>query len=341
MRNRRQFIKESALAGIGLTLGLPAALAEHKIKMDDEIRVGVIGLDTSHSPAFAKYINDPQKMSMKGVSVTAAYPYGSTKIETSSERIPEYTQQFKDMGIKVVDSLDDLLKQTDCILLETNDGNLHYEQALAVMKAGKPMFIDKPLAANLVQSIKIIEANKKYKVPMFSSSSLRFLPQAQKIRNEHPIGDITGADAYSPEHLEPTHTDLYWYGIHGVEILYTLIGTGCKRLKRITTENTDMVVGEWDGGRIGTFRGDLQGKQFYGGMAYGTKGVMDAGSFDGYDLLVDKIVEFFRTKKPPVDMNETLEIYTFMQAADASRDKNGDWVDLKEVYDKAYKEAMG
>ena len=138
MRNRRQFIKETTLAGLGLSFGLPAAFAGPKIRSETDIRVGIIGLDTSHSPAFAKYINDPEKVTMKGVSVTAAYPYGSKKIESSAERIPEYTQQFKDMNIKIVDSIGDLLKQTDCILLETNDGNPHYEQALEVMKAGKP-----------------------------------------------------------------------------------------------------------------------------------------------------------------------------------------------------------
>ena len=336
MTNRRQFLKESALAGIGLAAGIHGSMAGNK-KIDPvEFRIGVIGLDTSHSPEFAKYINDPKNENMHGMRVTAAYPYGSLKIESSAGRIPEYTADFKNMNIEITDSLDSLLKQSDGILLETNDGNLHYEQALEVMKARKPMFIDKPLAGNLSDVVRILEANKKYNTPLFSSSSLRFLPQAQKIRNEHPLGDITGADAYSPEHLEPSHTDLYWYGIHGVEILYTLIGTGCKRIRRFTNSNTDFVLGEWEGNRFGTFRGDLSGKQYYGGLAYGEKGVMDAGAFDGYGLLIDKIIEFFRTGKSPVDINETLEIYTFMEAADVSKKQNGDWVELKTVLDQAY-----
>jgi predicted dehydrogenase len=245
------------------------------------------------------------------------------------------------LGIEMMDDLGRLIKKSDGILLETNDGNLHYEQSLAVMKAGKPLFIDKPVAGNLADVIRIFEATKKYKVPLFSSSSLRYLSGAQEIRHQDSMGEITGAETYSPEHWEPSHTDLYWYGIHGVEILYTIMGQGCIRLKRILTNTTDLVIGEWEGGRLGTFRGDLQGRQYYGGKAFGTKGVKDAGTSEGYGPLIDHIAEFFRTGISPVEDAETIEIYTFMEAADESKKQNGAWVELKAVYEQAYKQATG
>jgi predicted dehydrogenase len=329
---------DSIFTGIGFTTATHFAWADFGI-LSQDFRIGVIGLDTSHSPAFAKYINDPQNEHMKGMKVTAAYPYGSRNIQSSFERIPEYTEQFKSMGIRILDSIEALLGEVDGILLETNDGNPHYEQALQVMKAGKPLFIDKPVAGNLVDVIRIVEANKKYPVPMFSSSSLRFLQKAQEVRYNSPIGEITGADAFSPESWEPTHTDLYWYGIHGVEILYTIMGPGCRRLRRNLTEHTDLVVGEWEGGRIGTFRGDLHHGQYYGGTAYGTKGVVNVGSSEGYGPLIEKIAEFFRTGKAPVEIAETLEIYTFMEAADVSKNQEGGWVELKDVYDQCLAES--
>lgn len=337
MKNRRQFLKESALAGIGLSLGTSISNAKFFPGVENEFRIGIIGLDTSHSPAFTKYINDPSNEKMKGLKVTAAYPYGSTRIESSATRIPGYIREMEILGIEITDDLDKLIKKSDGLLLETNDGNLHYEQSLAVMKAGKPLFIDKPVAGNLADVIRIFEANKNYKVPMFSSSSLRYLSGAQEIRYRQPIGEITGAETYSPEHWEPSHTDLYWYGIHGVEILYTIMGQGCKRLKRILTNTTDLVIGEWEGGRLGTFRGDLQGRQYYGGKAFGTKGVKDAGNSEGYGPLIDRIAEFFRTGISPVEDAETLEIYTFMEAADESKKQNGDWVELQTIQETVIK----
>jgi len=335
MKKRRIFLKNALLAGIAVTAnGLPASCRSTE-KGNKTFNIGIIGLDTSHSPAFAKYINDPEKESMAGMQVTAAYPYGSERIESSAKRIPEYTEQFRSMGIAVLEDMDELIRQSDGILLETNDGTMHLEQAMRVIEAKKPLFIDKPVAARLPDVIRIYEAAEKNKVPLFSSSSLRYLAKAQEVRHNNLIGEVTGASTYSPEELEPSHSDLYWYGIHGVEILYTLMGTGCQRLKRITTDTTDLVIGEWEDGRLGTFRGDLKKRQQYGGLAYGTEGVIEVGPFDGYGPLIEKIAVFFQTGKAPVPPEETVELYTYMEAADVSKRNNGDWVELKDVYEQA------
>jgi len=336
MKSRRQFLKNSVLAGIGVTANsIQASCNQSGTQKNQDFNIGIIGLDTSHSPAFTKYINDPEKESMQGMRVTAAYPFGSKRIESSAKRIPEYTEQFKSMGIKIENDLDALIEQSDGILLETNDGTLHLDQALKVISAKKPLFVDKPVAADLTDVIKIYEAARKNHVPLFSSSSLRYLKKAQEVRYDKIIGDIAGASTYSPEHLEQSHTDLFWYGIHGVEILYTIMGTGCQSLKRITTETTDLVIGKWAGEQLGTFRGDLKGQQYYGGTAFGTKGAMEVGPSEGYGPLIEEIVVFFRSGKSPVSSDETLEIYTFMEAADVSKERGGEWVQLNEVYDKA------
>jgi predicted dehydrogenase len=278
---------------------------------------------------------------MQGVEVTAAYPYGSTMIESSASKIPEYTEQVKAMGVTIIDDIDSLIDQVDGILLETNDGTLHLDQALRVIQAKKPLFIDKPVAARLENVFRIYQTAKENKVPMFSSSALRYLKKVQEIQHGQVIGEITGASTFCPEKWEPSHTDLFWYGIHGVELLYTLMNTGCKRVKRILTDNTDLVIGVWSSDRLGTFRGDLEGRQQYGGTAFGTKGVMYVGQFEGYNALIEKIIEFFRTGISPVDDAETLELYTFMEAADVSKKRNGDWVELKEVYDFAMERSKG
>ena len=167
-------------------------------------KIGMIGLDTSHSIAFVKSFNDKSgpHAGLGEYRVVAAYPPGSYTIPSSYERIPAYTDSVKKYGVEIVGSIDDLLKQVDYVLLETNDGNMHLEQAAQVMKAGKPMFIDKPIAGHLNEAIAIFELSKKYNVPLFSSSSLRYTAATQEIHNGK-YGEVIGADSYGPDNSEP------------------------------------------------------------------------------------------------------------------------------------------
>lgn len=305
-----------------------------------ELKVGIIGLDTSHAVAFTKVLNDPQAPpEVARCRVTAAYPQGSPDIESSVSRVPGYTEEVRKMGVEIVDSIDELLKRVDCVLLETNDGRPHLEQALPVFKAGKPVFIDKPIAGSLVDAVAIFEEAKKHQTPVFSSSSLRYTEGAQQIRNG-AIGRVFGCDAYSPASLEPTHPDLFWYGIHGVETLFTVMGAGCRSVTRVHSEGADVVVGLWSDGRIGSFRGIRQGASGYGGVAFGEKETRQIGPYGGYGPLVVEIVKFFRTRQPPVSAEETLEIYAFMEAADESKRQGGSPVALDDVLDKARQQLM-
>jgi hypothetical protein len=188
-------------------------------------RVGIIGLDTSHSPAFTKLLNDPDAApDLAGFRVVVAYPYGSRTIESSYSRIPRYIEEVRELGVEVVDSIDAVLSRSDVVLLMTNDGRLHLEQALQVFKAGKPVFIDKPLAGSLADAVAIVDAARQHGVPVFSSSSLRYTAGAVAARSG-TLGRVVGADAFSPATIEPTHPDLFWYGVHGVELLFTAMGT--------------------------------------------------------------------------------------------------------------------
>lgn len=304
-----------------------------------QIKVGIIGLDTSHSTAFTKMLNaEDKKEEFKDFRVVAAYPYGSKTIKSSYDRIPGYIEQVENLGVEIVPSIAELLKKVDCVMLETNDGNLHLEQAYEVFKAGKIVFIDKPIGANLAQAIAIFQLSKKYNVPLFSSSALRYVEQSQKLRNGD-LGKVLGADTYSPAHLESSHADLAWYGIHGIETLFTVMGTGCISVNRMSSEGTDVVVGLWNDGRIGTVRGARTGKAPYGGNAVTENGIVSTGAYAGYEPLLKEILNFFKTRIPPVTEKETLEIFTFMEAADMSKSKGGRIISMDAAYKKGEKEA--
>ena len=311
-----------------------------RLYAQDVIKIGIIGLDTSHSTAFTELLNgDSDDKFVKEFEVVAAYPYGSKTIQSSYERIPGYIEEVKKHGVEITSSIAELLDKVDCVMLETNDGRIHLEQAMEVFKSGKICYIDKPIGATLGQAIAIYEMAEKYNVPIFSSSALRYSPQNQKLRNGE-FGKILGADCYSPHKVEPTHPDFGFYGIHGVETLYTLMGTGCESVNRMSSQDADVVVGRWKDGRIGTFRGIKEGPVIYGGTAYTPKGSIAAGGYEGYKVLLDQILTFFKTGVAPISKEETIEIFTFMKASNMSKEQNGKIVTMEEAYRKGLKDAQ-
>lgn len=298
----------------------------------EEIKVGIIGLDTSHVIAFTKAFNDPKATGDLAVCrVVAAYPKGSPDIESSTSRVPKYIEEMTEMGIEIVPSIEALLEKVDAVCLETNDGRPHLEQVLPVLKAKKRVFIDKPISASLEDAIAIFAASEKYGVPLFSASSLRFASQNQDVRNGS-VGKVTYAKTGSPASIEKTHPDLFWYGIHGVESLFTVMGTGCESVVRSETDDGKIrVTGKWSGGRTGIF----EERKGYGGTVKGEKGEIEIGKYDGYKPLVVEIAKYFRTGIVPVSPEETLEIYAFMEAADESKRQGGKEVTLASVMEKA------
>lgn len=301
-------------------------------------RIGIIGLDTSHSIAFTQFLNaDSDEPAARNYEVVAAYPYGSRTIESASSRIPKYIEQVKGMGVEIVDSIAELLDKVDCVLLETNDGHLHLEQAAEVFKAGKKCYIDKPIGATLAESIAIYELSERYGVPTFSSSALRFSKVNADIR-AGVYGPVRGADCYSPHHPEKSHPDFGYYGLHGAETLYTVMGTGCEKVTRMHGPDGDIVTGLWKDGRLGTFRA-IYTNGTYGGTVMLENKMMPAGGYEGYQGLLNAILEFFETDIPPVSKEETLEIFAFMEASNLSLQLDGKSVKLEDIMTKAQKEA--
>ncbi len=286
-----------------------------------DLRIGIIGCDTSHAVAFTETLNNPgAKGHVPGGKVVAAYKGGSADIPSSISRVEEYAKTLREKyGVQFYDSIEAMCKDVDAVLLESVDGRPHLEQVKPVLQARKPVFVDKPMAGSLSDVLEIFRLAKEKNVPVFSSSALRFARNTQAVHNGS-IGKVSYAETYGPCEIEPHHPDLFWYGVHGVESLFTIMGTGCETVQRQTTPDGKIeVVGTWSGGRKGVFRED---KNFHG-LAKGEKGETAAGSFDGYEPLVAAIMKFFQTGVAPVQPAETIEIFAFMEAADASKKQGG------------------
>ena len=336
---RRTFFKTSALAGVGLmTSGLSFGNMNRN-SVQTGRRIGIIGLDTSHATEFTKTFNSENASSdFGGYRVVAAYPHGSRDIESSVSRIPRYTEEVKTMGVEIVGSIDELLTKVDVVLLETNDGRRHLEQAIPVFKAGKTMFIDKPVAGSLSDAFAIFQAAKDFNQPVFSTSSLRYMSNMDDIVKNQSVGNILGAETHGDCRIEATHPDFFWYGIHAIEALFTVMGTGCQTITRVHTPDTDIAVGIWEGNRVGTFRGLRSGRPNFGGNVFGQRGIKSLGDYPGYDPLLKEVVKYFQTGISPVTPEETLEIFTFMEAADESKRRGGASVALAETRQKALAE---
>lgn len=314
-------MKRGLLLTIALFLALRICAAE--------LRIGIIGCDTSHVVAFTETLNNSNAPGhVPGGRVVAAYKGGSKDVQSSWSRVEEYSRTLQDKyGVKFYDSIGEMCQNVDVVLLESVDGRPHLEQVRPVLAAKKPVFIDKPMGGSLRDVREIFRLAKKARVPVFSSSSLRFAKSTQAVRNGS-LGEVSYAETYGPCEIEPHHPDLFWYGVHGVEALYTIMGTGCETVQRATTPDGKIqVVGRWRGGRTGVFRED---KDFHG-SAWGAKGEAVAGKFDGYEPLVVEIMKFFQTGVAPVKPDETLEIFAFMEAADLSKQRGGVPVRIKEV----------
>lgn len=310
----------------GMVLGLTGLGAD--------VRIGIIGLDTSHVVAFTETLNNPAaKGHVPGGKVVGAYKGGSEDIlEESWNRVPGYAKTLEEKyGVKMYESIEELCGNVDAVLLESIDGRPHLEQVKPVLKAHKPVYIDKPMAGSLRDAMEIFRLAKAANVPVFSSSSLRFAKASQAVRNGS-IGKVSYAETYGPCSIEPHHPDLFWYGVHGVEGLFTVMGPGCETVERGTTAGGKIeVIGTWSGGRKGIYRED---KGFHG-LAKGEKGEAPAGTFDGYVPLVEAFMKFFQTGVAPVKPEETIEILAFMEAADQSKKLGGAPVKLSEVIKKS------
>ena len=294
-----------------------------------DLRLGLVGTDTSHVTAFAAAFNDASSAQhVAGARIVAAYRGGSPDLPSSRDRIDNFTRQLQDKyGVEVVGTIAELCARVDGVLLTSVDGRVHLAQAREIIAARKPLFIDKPLASTLDDAREIARLAKAAGVPWFSTSTLRYGIAPLK------TGDIVGLDVWGPGPLEEHHQlDLSWYAIHEAEMLFTLMGRGCTDVTRTASPEADVVTCRWTDGRIGTMRA-LRPYSDYGavifrktakGLASEMKTVVPVPH--GLD---EDLVTFFRTGVPPVPNEDTLELMAFLDAAQRSKEAGGRPMNLR------------
>jgi len=307
------------------------------------LRVGMIGLDTSHVISFTRLINNPTaKGDLAKISVVAAFPGGSPDFPPSRDRVEGFTKQIAEMDIAIVDSIPALLKQVDVVMLESVDGSQHLEQVRPVFKAGKRVFIDKPFTASLVDALMIVELSKRSGVPFFSCSSKRYQAEYNSTLATTVTGNVFGCDVYGTSKSVPNHPDLFWYGVHGCEVLSTVMGPGLESVTAYQTPSAEHVRGTWSNGRIGTFRGlrEEGGKAGFGLTVFGEKKIIQSGIGSDKLPLLEKMAHFFLTGETPLPPSATIEVFALMQAAEASKARGGNPIIIADFMRSARKQAL-
>lgn len=290
-----------------------------------ELKIGLIGLDTSHVIKFAEILNDPKYPHyISEARITAGFPGGSPDVEASHTRVEGFTKQLADeFGVQIMSSPEEVAEACDVIFITSVDGRVHKKQFEAIVKYKKPVFIDKPFTCDLQEAKDIFELAEKHGVPLMSCSVLRYLePMVEQLKSSEPL---YGVDCYTPLSLEPTNPGWFWYGIHGTEMLFRILGKDCVQVSTSIQDKSEIVVGEWADGRIGTIRGSYTGNFQYGVTFHYEKSSVQLNSTQSNKpmtvIMLEKLIEMCRTGKPDIEAEETIAIIRFIEAVNLSRTK--------------------
>ncbi|GAA0137233.1 Gfo/Idh/MocA family oxidoreductase [Paenibacillus sp. YSY-4.3] len=298
------------------------------IKLERPLQIGMIGLDTSHVSIFAALLHRHQAAdttsSLCGITIGCAYPGGSSRMELSYSRVERYRDELiREYGVPMLGSIEAVAEAADAIMIESVDGSTHLEQFSKVAPYGKPVFIDKPFTTCLADARAIVALAKRYSVPIMSASSLRYASALTDALERVGQGDIIGADVYGPMPFVQGQEDYFWYGIHTVEMLFAIMGYGCRQVHTICSGDHEVIAGIWGDGRIGAVRGRRQRGSF-GALIHRERGSdhvdIQPGGKPYYESLLEQAAHFFRKGISPVAPEESLEVIGFVEAANRSRE---------------------
>ena len=294
-------------------------------------RLGIVDLDSSHSVEFAKRFNHvgvSRDQYVNGARVAMAVPGVSTM---SPERVPGHTKAFKDMGIEVVDSPEELLGHVDGVLVLSVCGHSHLEGARRFLEAGLPTFVDKPFASSWNEAREMAELAEQNKALLWSSSALRFAEEVETVTSEGSrFGRVLSAITFGPAIRAEGNPGLLHYGIHAAELLFTLMGPDCDRVACLHQPDADLISANYPDGRVAAIRGSRSGSSAYGFTAFCAEGIVHqlVSTRFAYRNLCQAIVTSLETSEAPVPLETTLKLIRFLLAAGESEQSGGSWVSL-------------
>lgn len=288
-------------------------------------RVGIVGLD-GHGPVFARTVREAEEDI--GMKVVKAMPV--TSVMVSAQVLAENVRETETLGIEIVDTAAELAEGVDGILILHDDGSKHLELVKMFAGFGKPLFVDKPLEASAVSAQALVAFCLEHRCPVFSGSSLRFSNEMQSCLAMADAGRIQSAMTYAPYILKPSMPGWIYYAIHAVEPLYALMGQGCIDVRCIVGEFGPLAVGTWQDGRMGIAKANTRCAHGYGFTAWRENTIVSTAvdAEQIYPELLKRIQMFIQEGKSPVELDESVEVIAFLEAANESMERDGKAVAL-------------
>jgi len=257
---------------------------------DAPLKLGVVGLD-GHGPVFIDLVNGARPM-LPGARVVAAMAVPTVMI--SEDELARNVEKTRQLGAEIVEDPARLAEAVDGILILHDDGSKHLELTSLFAGMGKPIFVDKPLEANVQAARRLVEVCREADCPVFSASSLRFCAEIQACLADALAGGIRS-------------------------------GRGCREVRCVMSEAGPVAVGAWQDGRLGIARGTIGGIPSFGFTAWRdratTSATVDASKI--YPALLNEIKRFIETGEAPVAPEESIEGIAFMVAANESMAQDG------------------
>jgi len=297
--------------------------------MSNTHKIGMIGLDTSHVEAFAKMLNDPSDPHhIPGGKIVAAYPGGSEDFEMSISRVEGFTQKLRDdFDVKILDTPEAVAECCDLVFIETIDGRKHKDIFQQIAKYGKPTFIDKPFTAGIEDAKAILDLANNLGIPVMSCSSLRYSDNLQAaLSSNGELGQVVGCDTFGPMELMSPLDGFYWYGVHTVEMLVTVMGVGCQQVQSIKNKDNDLLVCQWQDGRMATIHGLRSAHCQFGITLHRADGMQFLDISDNqrpyYASLLEAILRSLPEGRSDIPDDQMLEVIRIIDAANESRATN-------------------
>jgi predicted dehydrogenase len=290
-----------------------------------DIKIGLVGLDTSHVPAFCKCLNKPGEAEhVPGGRVVAGFPGGSKDFELSFGRVEKFTTQIRDdFGVQIMSSPEAVAEAVDMVFITAVDGRTHLDYVRKTISLRKPTFIDKPFATSSSDAREMFKLAEQHGAPMMSSSSLRYAQTLNDALANDSDGHIVGCDVFGPMNIEPTQGGLFGYGIHSVEMVNRVMGRGAREVKATTTEHHDVITATYPDGRIASIRGLRGAHHHFGVTIHREKGFQPVDCASGkrswYSSMLEAIMRTLPRGKSDIDPADTLEVVRLIEAANESR----------------------
>ncbi len=271
-------------------------------------------LDEWHANNYPQWIRD--NISKNGRRMELAYAWAEID-KPGGLNTAQWCNQHQ---IELISSIEEIVQKADCFLVLSPDYPEHHERlAEAVLRSGKPVYIDKTFSPDIDSGKRMFALAQSCNTPMFSSSALRFAAELAQWHKNPGIEmvSVTGPGEFSN------------YAVHAFEMINTVMGEGIKRLKSLSSDQSRLFVLEYKDGRQATMQqaGELPFQMHMQLKDGSTIHIGEMSAF--FERMIDSILQFFKTTEVPVAPSETLEVMALIEVGRKALQRRDEWLDIE------------